>query len=363
MRAVRRLSQLLLFGVLVTLLLPAGVWAAGTRSGTPISNTATIDYEVGGVVQADHPSATADFVVDHKVRPLVGSASNITVVPGSIGQYLTFTVTNDGNTDKDGSGNAITLALRLTYEAATTDDFDMTSVKIYQDDGNGALDTSADTDITSSPIISLTHDASATIFVVGDTPATVSNSQTSLYHLIATAWDTGSNAALAKDSDGDNSSAVEVVWADDAGSATGDGQYDGKHSASGTFTVQTATLTVTKSAAVQEDPVNGATNPLAIPGARVRYTLTVTNNGGAAAQSVAIVDPVPTDTSFYVGSVSGDATATFSDDGGTNYDHTPTPDTGGHGEDSSVTHVRIALNSDVAAGGGSATVSFDVLIK
>jgi len=62
-RAVRWLSTVLLFGALLTLMLPAGAWALGTASGTTIENQATITYQVGTVsqpaVQSDGDTGTA----------------------------------------------------------------------------------------------------------------------------------------------------------------------------------------------------------------------------------------------------------------------------------------------------------------
>jgi len=50
-------------------------------------------------------------------------------------------------------------------------------------------------------------------------------------------------------------------------------------------------LSVSKSSAVISDPFNGTTNPLAIPGAVVEYTITISNAASTAtATSVAITD-------------------------------------------------------------------------
>ena len=56
-----------------------------------------------------------------------------------------------------------------------------------------------------------------------------------------------------------------------------------------------ASLTITKSSALVSDPVNGTTNPKAIPGAIVAYTLTVSNSGPTAVDtnSVLIIDTLP----------------------------------------------------------------------
>ena len=56
-----------------------------------------------------------------------------------------------------------------------------------------------------------------------------------------------------------------------------------------------AVLEVTKQSFVLNDPVNGSTNPKAIPGATVVYSITVRNSGPSAvdANTVFIVDALP----------------------------------------------------------------------
>jgi uncharacterized repeat protein (TIGR01451 family) len=58
--------------------------------------------------------------------------------------------------------------------------------------------------------------------------------------------------------------------------------------------VLAAALTITKTSKVVSDPVNGTTNPKAIPGATLEYCVIVANAaGGAGASSVAISDSLP----------------------------------------------------------------------
>ena len=56
-----------------------------------------------------------------------------------------------------------------------------------------------------------------------------------------------------------------------------------------------ATLTLVKTSNVMSDPVNGTTNPFAIPGAIVRYSILVTNTGPTAvdSNSVLLIDALP----------------------------------------------------------------------
>jgi hypothetical protein len=56
-----------------------------------------------------------------------------------------------------------------------------------------------------------------------------------------------------------------------------------------------ATLTIVKSSTLVSDPINGTVNPKMLPGAIVRYTLTVANSGGTTVDnnSIFIIDSLP----------------------------------------------------------------------
>lgn len=60
-----------------------------------------------------------------------------------------------------------------------------------------------------------------------------------------------------------------------------------------------------KSVVTFSDPVNGETNPKAIPGAISLYTITATNQGDSAADNdtVVITDPIPANTELFVGDI------------------------------------------------------------
>jgi uncharacterized repeat protein (TIGR01451 family) len=60
-------------------------------------------------------------------------------------------------------------------------------------------------------------------------------------------------------------------------------------------------LSLAKISSVISDPFNNTTNPKAIPGAVVQYSVTVTNAGASAATGVAISDPLPANTTFVQG--------------------------------------------------------------
>lgn len=330
----------LLLGAILAVLIPQQAMALGTASGTNINNSATVDYQVGGVDQAAITSNTASFVVDNKVDITVASVSNATVVPGSNDQVLVLSVSNTGNTTQ-GYSVAVT---------GGTDDFDMTNVRIYLDvNGDGALDGGDTLYSLGTNISDIAADGSIQVLIVADTPLTTSDGEAAVYNLIATTLDAGTTTVTANDSaSADDPNVVQVVWADGAGSD--DAATDGKHSADGTYTVTSAALTVSKTSAVESDPINGTTNPKAIPGATVRYTITVQNTGSSDATSVVLVDATPVNTTYVPGSITVDGANKTDINGDDEADYGAT-------NPGAVT-VTIAT----LASGSTATITFDATI-
>lgn len=271
-----------LAGLLLSLGMVQGAFAASTETaaGTNVLNTATVGYEVGGVAQAAVNSNTDDFEVDTKVDLVVTwtDAANVTVVPGSTQEVLTFTVTNTGNA---------TQGVALSVAADGGDDFDMNTIGIYLDtNGNGSYD--AGTDLLYSAAAnagdldpySATGGDVITVFVVSDTPPTGGGTapldgQLSNYILTAQVLDAGTTTVTAE-SLTNTANVVDVIFADGAGAT--DAVEDGLHSDTGTYEVVTAELVVTKSSAVIDDGLTGA-EEFAIPGATVRYTISIENTG------------------------------------------------------------------------------------
>ncbi|MBA3898022.1 MAG: DUF11 domain-containing protein [Sphingomonadaceae bacterium] len=138
-----------------------------------------------------------------------------------------------------------------------------------------------------------------------------------------------------------------------------------------------ANLTMTKTSAIISDPVNGAANPKLIPGAIVRYTVTVTNTGTGPvdASTVVITDPLPaglnasvagTAVTFTDGTPASGLTYTYGTNvtwtkaagGGAPYTYTPAPDANGF--DALVTGIRIAPTGALAATSPSGQPSFTI---
>lgn len=353
----------LLFGLLLLAGGTQTALAAGTLSGTTISNTASVDYEVGGVTQQQilsspdglTPTGVAtDFLVDNKVDLTVATsdASYVQVAPGSTDQVLTFTVTNDGNTTQDFSLSAAA----GTDPFGGTDNFDATTAVVYVESGTTPGYQPAED--VATYIDELAADATATVYVVSAIDATQVNGDIAAYTLTADAADAGTAGTLGAETlatVGADTAGVDVVLADAAGDT--DAVTSGDFSDTSAYQVVTATLAVAKTSTVVSDPINGTTNPKAIPEAVMEYDITVTNTG-AQADNVVITDPIPANTTFVGGSVvATGATVAYSEDGGATYIASPTDPT-------AVTHIRATFGSlaDGTVTPTTATVTFQVTI-
>jgi uncharacterized repeat protein (TIGR01451 family) len=150
-----------------------------------------------------------------------------------------------------------------------------------------------------------------------------------------------------------------------------------------TTTVIAPALQVQKSSEVLSDPVNAATQPKRIPGALVRYAVTVTNSGTGTVDGASLVltDPVPAGTSLFVASTAGPpiefvdgtpasglgfaypANVGFSNQpgGGPPYTYVPVPDAAG--VDANVTGLRVAPSGSMAAAGAAGNPSFTIRFR
>ncbi|QCB55100.1 DUF11 domain-containing protein [Sphingopyxis sp. PAMC25046] len=292
----------------------APAFAAGTTAGTTITNTATVDYQVGGVAQGQQ-SASNNFTVDRKINLLVEEVGNVTtnVVPGQTNAVTTFQLTNSSNETLDFALVASQLA-GGTAAHGGADSFDVTNLRIYRD--NTVTGTVGSWDVGDTLLTGfvdeLVVDTAIRLFVVADVPGALANNGVAGVTLRATAREggtSGSQGAAIIETTGANTAGKDTVFADTAGVA-GDAARDGSHSDNDDYTVQTATLAVTKTSRVISDPFNNTTNPKLIPGAVVEYCIAVANSGSAAATSVVINDAVPGQLTFNTGTILLNGTVT-----------------------------------------------------
>ena len=292
-------------GAMAGMLGATPAFAAGTTAGSTITNTATVNYQVGGVAQTAI-NASNNITVDRKITLTVAEVGSVTtsVAPGALAQVTTFTVTNTSNAALD-LGLTVAQLAGGTAAHGGTDNFDLTGLSAFVDtNGNGTYD--AGTDLAATFLDEVAADATRTVFLVGDIPLARVNGDVAGVTLTAQArasGSAGSQGAVIAETVGANTAGMDTVFADAAGPAAGDAARDGKASDDDDYTVSAPTLTVTKQSRVVSDPINGATNPKLIPGAVVEYCIVVTNAaGGAAANSVAISDPLPAQTTFVAAS-------------------------------------------------------------
>jgi Surface adhesin CshA non-repetitive domain 2 len=141
-----------------------------------------------------------------------------------------------------------------------------------------------------------------------------------------------------------------------------------------------ATLNVSKASSVISDPINGVTNPKRIPGAIVRYLITVGNAGLGTvdADSLIITDPLLANVNVFASTSSGDpiqfingtpaSGLTYSYASNVSYTNQPggvgpftyTPVLDGAGYSSGVTGIRIAPTGTMAASTGAGNPSFTI---
>jgi uncharacterized repeat protein (TIGR01451 family) len=291
----------ILFAIILVFGSAQTVLAAGTASGTSISNTVTVDYESGaGPISTND---TTNFVVDTKVDLTItwDDGSAVTVGAGDTGVALRFTVANVGNDTQDFAVSAEDVVGRTV--GAITDNFDATNANVYLDEGDGVFGV-GDTLITY--IDNLAADANAIVFIVADIPAVQLTDDYAVFDLRAVAFAAGGvgsqGGAIADDATADNPATVQIVFAD--GSGSNDSPLDGNYTTDGIFHVTgTAILGVVKSSLVISDPFNGGANPKAIPGAIVTYTITISNTGNAAASSVSLADTLQSETVYETGTM------------------------------------------------------------
>lgn len=164
--------------------------------------------------------------------------------------------------------------------------------------------------------------------------------------------------------------------------------------ASATLTIALPNFIVTKSSVVVSDPINGTTNPKAIPGAFVDYTIRVENSGPVRADNNTFIlyDIIPTNTELFVGNVGGSPAGPvaftngsptsaltysfsalnsttdrldFSNNSGSTYTYVPVANA--NSVDPAVTNIRVSPTGSFAANTGLGnpfmTVRFRVRIK
>jgi uncharacterized repeat protein (TIGR01451 family) len=331
-------------------------WAIGTEADQTISNQASVQFTINGTTTTKD-SNLEDFKVDRKIRMVVTSQGDTGVLEGLNNFVLPFRVDNESNT-ATGTDDYF----RLTISGGT-DDFDMNNVRLYRDvNGDGLLDggdTLLFTGAGGAAYVTIgngTGTNTARYLIVADCPAAGGTPDTalpdldSIYNLVATAWNgaAAGDGIMVQDTDGNDKTLSEIVFADPAGTASGDAVNGGFHSDAGTYTTN-ATLGVAKLA-------SGSTSGYNIPGDIVTYDITVSNGDTTyAATNVIVTDAVPGNTTYDSFAAAGcSGTRQWSIDSQANWVNIEPADK------TTITDIRCTIAS--IAVGESSTVSFKVAI-
>ncbi len=267
---------------LSSLVISAAAIAAPTLAGTDIENIASASYDTpGGPVTID--SNIVVIKVDELLDVTVASSDpgDVTTVPGSTTNVLTYLVTNTGN-----GSEAFVLSADVSKAG---DDFDPTLQQIVLDtNGNGVYDAGVDTVYvagTNNPVIA--PEDSLTVFVLSSTPTAVVNGNRAEVGLTAAA-STGTGApgtTFANAGEGGGDAVVGTTGADAADSAF--------------LAVQAATIAFVKTAEIL-DPFGGER---AVPGSIITYRLVATVTGSGSLANVIISDPIPASTAYTPNSI------------------------------------------------------------
>ena len=284
-----------------------------TPAGTPINNRATVNYSVGGLVQAPIESsptgnttpgagagANTSFLVDNMINLTVTevSGNNTVVTPGMANGVLAYRVTNTGNSPEGYQLTVAELVGTILFFNTDNANFGLANLVVRVDEdpsaGNGTGNGTYDGTESATAIDRLNPSQDIIVFVVAPTvPLTLINNNFANVSLTARAAVPGTTGGTLETASAgaNNPTTVEVLFADTNG-------FDATESAADQFAVQTAGLTITKVQSVLDDGF-GSVSPRAIPGATVAYVTTILNTGTIAAQAVSFSDAIPANTSFF----------------------------------------------------------------
>ncbi len=368
----KRLTQTLAFkaslAATLALLAPHG-FAAGVLSGEVVENIATVGYQVGGVDQTaieSSPSgnstagagqgAVTDFTVDRVIDlTLVQDGSvNTTVNPGEANVVTAFLLTNDSNADQGYTFAAADLANGTAVNAGPTDSLDLTTYQVFVDaNANGTYEPATDTATT---VATLAPDAQVAVFVVGTlVPLSATDGQVANVELTATSVEP--NTTTSPTNSATNGEDVEDTLIRNLTDAARDG-----------YIVEAAALLITKAQETISDGISAAAPFFNIPGAVIRYTITIANTGTEDASAVQVSDTIAAELD-----VTGSTTVTIDNDGTVtsctvdldNSDGCSRVDNdGGTPADPSDDTSDLTINPGITvAAGTTATVSFEVTIR
>lgn len=285
------------------IVLATPTWAIGTRATTAITNTARVDFTDANGNALFQNSNTVTTIVSQVVGvDLDPNNGPVTLAPGDT-YYFAHTVTNTGNFDDHVNLTAVSAGGWPTV--------------IYNDtNNNGTYEAGTDTLLTDSP--GDPDGLPDSGFLVND----------GFMHILVAVTVPAGTA----DGAGDVTTVTGVSGFNNAAT----------DSVTDTINITAPNVSVVKSVA----PVGNQP-----PGTVLTYTMVVTNNGTGPANAVVLTDPIPTNTTYQAGTITYNAATRTDGADADNADHNIT----NPGE------ITVSIGV-LAAGGGTATVTFQVVI-
>jgi len=366
------LKTTLLKGLLGATALSAFTAGTAFAQDTPVSNSFTLNYSVGGVAQpeietVDDPLDNTDdndpttFVVDRLVKVVVTGGTDTIVAPDEDNAFVDFSVFNAGNDTHK----------YLLTESIDTTDFTPgaptnTTPLVYFIDtnDNGVLDGAEDAspipyDASNPP--ALAPDATIIVRVYRDISdgTDAADGESAPVTLVAdTRENTPAFADVTADTGGNDAALAENVLADGQSVPAAEGNNDGSDAAIVNYTVLAADVEAVKTVAVINQDGTGcasfatAATPGSyyVPGACVEYTITVTNDGTAAAAITELEDILPDGLEYQNAQITGDLTGTLAAN-----NTTPAALTAGDDCDSGECVITVTSGSIAGDGGGAAS--------
>jgi uncharacterized repeat protein (TIGR01451 family) len=307
-----------------------GAMTAGVPPGTLIESQATVDFDLAGIPTTLISNTTSLTVIERIDVVTVLQSPQILATAGDTNRALLFRITNTGHGSE-------TFSLAID-NAIVNDDFDPVAAAppIYFDTDASGDFTAADQAYvsgTNDPL--LAADASIDVFFVNDIPLATANGEIGRSQLTASSiTGTGPAGSLFP---GSGDGGVDAIVGTTTGTAADIGEY----------IVADVQITVVKSQLVS-DPLGGNT-PL--PGATIRYAITVDVIGTGTATASVLSDPIPTYASYVANSLSlnGVALTDLSDADAGEFDTAAAP------------FVAVQLG-DLTLADGTQTIEFEVTI-
>jgi len=309
----RKIGLILRLGVLATaLLFGQQAMAEGTRAGTSIINTATVDFDVAGVVQTQLSSLPVEFVVDRRVDFILVAQGGalVPVTPGGNDYFFDFLLTNTSNSVLDFNVALAQMVTGVEVRTGQDDDADMATFD-YAVSTDPVSGTDADPVRGGAQFVDeLEADDAIRIRVFGDAALTMSDGEIAGMDLNVVGAEGG---LLLTEGDPlvggapNTNLGIENVFAD--------ADNDNSESAQDGFIVVSAALTALKDYTVIDDGGFGTLLP--IPGATIEYSIAVENTGTTAADAVLIGDALDVSSvSIVLGAYNGGASDMEYDNGG-----------------------------------------------